>query len=448
MEKQSITSYEEAVDYINQIPKFTAKHSMEETKGFLHKLGDPDQKCSLIHVAGTNGKGSVCTYMRCILEAAGKRVAVFTSPHLTDIRERFIVEGKMPAKDTFLKLFLEIYEKLDWERLAKGEGYHPSYFEYLFFMGMLWFAEERPDFCILETGLGGRLDATNAVAAKLISVITHISLDHTAYLGNTTEAIAGEKAGIMKENTPVVFWDTSPQVSAVFTKKAEELGIPAFRVSEKDGKNINFHEKSIDFLCKYRYDNTIRLALPTIASYQVENALLAVKAIEILDRMGKVKVEPSEIAKGLKSSFWPGRMEEVLPEVYVDGAHNEDGIRAFLETVKRDRKDGKRILLFGVMADKDYRAMIKEIAASGLFDRIALTGLHSTRALDVQELLEMVCRQCENTGGLSRIVCESYRTTKEALIQLLKVRGDARIYIAGSLYLAGEIKEMAKNDQF
>ena len=354
----------------------------------------------------------------------------------------------MPAKDTFLKLFLEIYEKLDWEELAKGEGYHPSYFEYLFFMAILWFAEEQPDFCILETGLGGRLDATNAVAAKLISVITHISLDHTAYLGNTTEAIAGEKAGIMKENTPAVCWNTSPQVSAVFAKKAEELGIPTFFVSEKDGKNINFHEKTIDFLCKYRYDNIIRLTLPTIASYQVENALLAVKSIEVLDRMGKVDVTPSEIAIGLANSFWPGRMEEVLPEVFVDGAHNEDGIRAFLETVKRDKKDGKRILLFGVMADKDYRAMTEEIAASGLFERIVLTGLHSTRALDVQKLLEMVRRQCESAECCSRIICESYLTAKEALTQLLKVQGNARIYIAGSLYLAGEIKEIAKNDQF
>ena len=152
MKKQVISTYEEAVAYINETPRFTTKNSMEDTKAFLHRLGDPDRKLKIIHVAGTNGKGSVCAYMRSILEKAGYKVALFTSPHLTDIRERFVVDGEMIPEEDFLRIFLCIYEMLD-------RKYHPTFFEYLFFIAMMWFPERTPDFCILETGLGGRQSA-------------------------------------------------------------------------------------------------------------------------------------------------------------------------------------------------------------------------------------------------------------------------------------------------
>ena len=198
MEKRTISTYEEAVDYINEIPRFTTKNTMDDTRAFLHRLGDPDQSMRIIHVAGTNGKGSVCAYMRFILEAAGYRTAVFTSPHLTDIRERFVIDGEMVSEKAFLGAFLRIYDLLD----AKTP--HPTFFEYLFLMAMILFSESRPDFCILETGLGGRLDATNAVSRKELAVITRIGLDHTEYLGDTLEKIAAEKAGILQDRKSVV----------------------------------------------------------------------------------------------------------------------------------------------------------------------------------------------------------------------------------------------------
>ena len=177
-------------------------------------------------MAGTNGKGSVCAYLRGILEAAGYRTALFTSPHLVDIRERFTVDGEMVSRGDFLRAFLRVYHMLDWDRLeAQGEGrgdaYHPTFFEFLFFMAMVLFSEKEPDFCILETGLGGRLDATNAVGGKMLSVITHISLDHVEILGDSVEKIAWEKAGIMQQGVPVVFWDTSPETPAVFKAQAQ-----------------------------------------------------------------------------------------------------------------------------------------------------------------------------------------------------------------------------------
>ena len=223
MTKRQIATYDQAVEYIMNIPRFTTKNTMEDTQACLHRLGDPDRKLRILHVAGTNGKGSVCAYMRSVLEAAGKRVAVFTSPHLVDVRERFVIGGEMIAQDTFLEAFLQVYNSLDWTALASGEGYHPTFFEYLFFMAMLIFSREKPDYCILETGLGGRLDATNAVAYKEIAVITHIGLDHVEYLGHTLAAIAGEKAGIIQERVPIIFAESCPEVGAVIRMRALNL---------------------------------------------------------------------------------------------------------------------------------------------------------------------------------------------------------------------------------
>ena len=448
MNKRTIKSFEEAVGYINEIPRFTSKHTLEDTRNFLHHLGDPDSKMKIIHVAGTNGKGSVCAYLRSILEAAGYRVAIFTSPHLVDIRERFVSEGEMITEKDFLRIFLSIYERLDWENLEddRSDVYHPSYFEYLFFMAMVYFQERQPDYCILETGLGGRLDATNAVSKKELSVITRIGLDHVEYLGDTLEQIAAEKAGIMMAGVPAVCWDTNPATSRVFADKAAKLGISADFVSENDYRFLNFINKTIDFSLNTRYYGYISLSLHTIAAYQMENAAMAVRALEVLDRGQTLKVQ--QIQAGITACFWAGRMEEVLPDVYVDGAHNADGIRAFLETVARDGHgqdpcggSGKRSLLFSAVKDKDYESMAKALAGSMLFDKIVLAPLKSERRTSTQTLKKIF------SGYGSRcVVCDS---VAEAFHNLLAEKRDKeRIYVAGSLYLAGEIKELVRDDKF
>lgn len=216
-----------------------------------------------------------------------------------------------------------------------------NFYEYLFCMALLCFAEEKPDYCIIETGLGGRLDATNYVDNKLLTVITRISLDHVQYLGDTTAKIAAEKAGILRPGVPVVYLDGDVDASAVICRKASELGAPQIPVSKKDYTFLGFRKKYIDFSLRSEYYNYISLTLHTIARYQMENAALAVRAVEVLFRStdteenggrlyagaGCPAVE--EIRQGILGCFWQGRMEEVLPEVYVDGAHNDDGIRAF-----------------------------------------------------------------------------------------------------------------------
>ncbi len=438
MKKQRITSYEQAVEYIFNVPRFTKKNTMADTKAFLEKLGNPDRDLHIIHVAGTNGKGSVCAYMRSVLETAGKSVAVFTSPHLVDVRERFVIDGEMISKEAFYEAFQVIYNLLDWKELEVGEGYHPTFFEYMFFIAMLAFREEAPDYCILETGLGGRLDATNAVGKKEISVITHLSLEHTEYLGNTLEAIAGEKAGIIAEHTPVVFWDECEETTGVIVEKAKQLSAECYPVSKNDYTILNFKNKTIDFSYVSRYDYNVRIILNTIAQYQTENASLALRAIEVLDKKRQIDVNARKV--GVEKCFWAGRMEEVLPEVFVDGAHNADGVRAFLETVEQDGCLYGRKLLFSVVSDKDYVNMLEKIAQSGLFDSITLARLENYRGASLQEMENSLKR-------ISNAKVSGYEHVKDALDAVLEGKQEKeRVYIVGSLYLVGEIKEYLSHD--
>ena len=441
--KKVIDNFEAVVEYLYSMPRFTSKNTLEDTRAQLVRLGSPDRLIKqIIHVAGTNGKGSVCAYLHSILKEAGFRTAVFTSPHLVDIRERFAVDGSIISREDFLRIFLKIYDSLDWTALEQGRGYHPTFFEYLFFMAMLYFAEQEPDYCILETGLGGRLDATNAVAEKALAVITRISKDHVEYLGDTLAGIAAEKAGIMSGTAPLVYCDEVPEASAVFVERAQDLQIRTYPVSKKDYSFLKKANKTIDFSLNTRYYDYIGITLHTLARYQMENAALAVRAVEVLFQGERITA--GQIQSGLAKSFWPGRMEEILPEVFVDGAHNEDGIRAFLDTVSEDgcAADGRRrILLFSVVQDKDYRSMIRQVLDSELFDRIFVAHMETGRAAALDSLRALW--ETEERGNAETVFCEDVHT---ALRSVLAQQGEARVYIAGSLYLVGEIKEFLWND--
>lgn len=449
--------------YLDGMPRFTVKKDPKDTRDlrwFLKKMGNPEQNLHIIHVAGTNGKGSVCAYMRSILEAAGYRTAMFTSPHLVDMRERFVVNGNMISEEAFLRAFLAVEDSLQ----EINSGAEPAekevntefvlnFYEYLFCMALLCFAEEKPDYCIIETGLGGRLDATNYVDNKLLTVITRISLDHVQYLGDTTAKIAAEKAGILRSGVPVVYLDADAQASAVFCRKASELGAIPVPVSKKDYTFLGFRKKYIDFSLRSEYYNYISLTLHTIARYQMENAALAVRAVEVLFRStdteehGRLRAgagcpTAEEIRQGILTCFWQGRMEEVLPEVYVDGAHNDDGIRAFLDTVAEDGCTGGRRLLFGVAADKDCRHMIQRVITSGLFEHIAVTHMRTARSASLEEFEELLADYPE-------LHFTMYTEVDTALREEFRGRQPGeRLYIAGSLYLVGEIKESLDHDQF
>lgn len=429
-----MSAYTEAEHYILNIPKFGEKHTLEDTGKLLRRVYT-GRGSRIIHVAGTNGKGSVCAYLRAVLMAAGYSVGMFTSPHLVSMRERICIGSEMISEEEFAAAYERVREIVKEEAagdVREEARLHPSFFEFVYLMAMFWFAQKEPDFIILETGLGGRLDATNSVPKKEAAVITHMGLDHMAYLGNTLSEIAAEKAGIMQSGAPVIYWETDAQVASVLAKCAKNLQIPAYSMSKNDYNFLKFNHKSIDFSYQSLYYDSIRLRLNTSAFYQMENAALALRTLEVV--LGEGKLPEEVMRQGIADAFWAGRMEEILPEVYVDGAHNSDGIRAFLETVSQDGYAHRR-LLFGVMQDKDYRFMTDEIAASGLFADISVVRPKNIRAVETGIL--------EDVFGDTGCSVTCYESAQDAFRTLLSGKKENEpVYIAGSLYLVGEIKEL------
>lgn len=434
-----IHTYDEAVAYLLDIPKFTKKNTMEDTKAFLKGLNLPLEDKKIIHVAGTNGKGSVCFYLNNLLNSAGKNTGLFTSPHLVDIRERFRINGRMVSKEAFLEAFLVVYDKVMSKFSDTFNGYHPTFFEFLFFMAMLLFKEEKTEYIILETGLGGKLDATNSPDKKELTILTRIGLDHTEYLGNTIEEVALQKAGILRKDTKALYFGDDAVLVPVIEAAIADVGAIGQCVDKNLWKDEKFRDKSIDFSYNSRYYDYIAITVPGIAAYQIENISMALCALETLltnKEMPSVKA----IQSVLKTTVWEGRMEEVLPDVFVDGAHNENGIDAFLDSVKK-AKSGKKTLLFTVVSDKDYKTMIHHIVKADVFDEIVVTGLENSRALNVQEILQSFY-EC---GRKEIVVIDDVEQAFE-LLCTKKAVGE-QLYVAGSLYLVGRIKEIIGRNQ-
>ena len=436
-------SYEEAVDYILDVPRFTKKNMPEDTERFFDFLGRPGERAKIVHVAGTNGKGSVCAFVTSVLERAGISTGLFSSPHLVDIRERFRLNGEMISREAFASCLNRVMDSLELFRAETGKAeYHPTFFELLFFMGMLWFSDQKAEAIVLETGMGGRLDATNVVRRPAVCVITRIGLDHMEYLGDTKEKIAAEKAGIIKPRVPVVFWDEDPSVSRVIVEKAKKIDAETIPVSEEEVGFFNFKNKTVDFSMRSGYYEYIRVCLHTPAVYQRQNAALAVRVLEVLN--GKLMQEPEAakritreaIEEGLSAAHWSGRMEEVLPGVIIDGAHNEDGVHAFLKSVRHDGCEGRRSLLFSVVSDKRAGRMAEQILESGLFSRIVAAPMKSGRSLTREQLDEIWMGQAE-----------LYDSPEKAFDTLIREKGKKdMVYAAGSLYLAGQLLACRKND--
>ncbi len=431
-----ITTYEQAVEYIENIPRFTGKNDVHDTKEFLRFLSHPERKLKVIHVAGTNGKGSVCAYLCSLLKEAGYSVGTFISPHLITMAERIRMNGIPVKREEFLNTFTKILDavgrkkQLD-ESCGLPADYHPAYFEMLFFMALMIFDEKKPDFVILETGLGGRLDATNCVEKPLVSVITRIGMDHMQYLGNTLEEIAGEKAGILKPGVPVVYDDSVETASRIIRAAAKPVGAACYPVSKKDYTLLNFNNKTIDFSCFSRYYGYIRLCLDTTAFYQLGNAALALRTAELL--LDKDILTREVIWRGIHKTRWEGRMEQVADGVWVDGAHNEDGVEAFLYSVARDGCSGERYLIFGAVQDKAYEAMVRRITDSRLFCRVGAVGMKSDRALSQDALKDTFAGSTQEVSAFPDVsrAYEAFRKKRKAA---------DRIYAAGSLYLVGELK--------
>lgn len=436
-DRARITTYGEAEAYLCEVPKFTVKSAPEKTRIFYEFLNCPGEGRKIVHVAGTNGKGSVCTYLRNILTAHGKRTAVFTSPHLVCMRERFAVDGMMMGEDDFRDVFLRVSNALTQVQKISGmETYHPSFFEYLFFMAMLWFDMKNAEYIILETGMGGKLDATNVIRKPELCIITKIALDHMQYLGNTLEEIAGEKAGIIKEEVPLIFYDFDKTVTEILRNTAESKNAEAYGVENARISNDKNHKKYIDFCLDCSYykgvcPQELQIKIPTVATYQMVNASLAVMASASLLGTGW---HATVACNALATTVWPGRMEEIIPNLIVDGAHNEDGIEAFIRSLKAcEMKDD--ILVFGVSSDKAYETMQKRLVTELSWSRIVVVPLRNDRSA----YTDVLKKQFE---AYTTVPVESKSGIREALDELEKLRSVKRIYVVGSLYLVGEVKEL------
>ena len=422
-------TYSEMEREINEIPKFGAKASLSNLSDYLELANHPERNLRVIHIAGTNGKGSVSAYIDSILRQAGYTTALFTSPHLVKINERFRINFKECSDEELILAWCQVKSFME-----KGEkqGLQPlTFFEILFLMGMILFSQKEIDYCILETGLGGRLDAT-VLSDPVLSIITSISYDHMEILGDTIEKIAAEKAGIIKNGIPVVAVDEENGAFPVIERTAKEKKSPVYGLKSQDLTILKKYENKIDFSINSRYYKISNLKVKSYASYQVQNAALAELAAHVL----LPDLAENVIRNGIVEMFWAGRMEEIAENVYVDGAHNPGAVRQIYNSLADSDKEW--LLLFAVCSDKDYTEMIR-ILGKIPWKRIYITKIDSARGADTAAV-----RQCfEEAAGCP--ICE-FESAGEAFKAALRDRGDEKeenLLCLGSLYLVGEIKELA-----
>ncbi|MCD7882792.1 MAG: bifunctional folylpolyglutamate synthase/dihydrofolate synthase [Lachnospiraceae bacterium] len=459
-------NYTEAVAYIESTPKFTKKNGPENTRELLRRLGRPERKMKVIHVAGTNGKGSVCAFLSAILTDAGRHTGLFTSPHLVEITERFVIDGKQVSHEIFARAFTRVMSVIE-EMMADGYA-HPAYFETLFAVGLLIFEEAQVEYLVMETGLGGRLDATNLVEHPIACVITSISLDHMEYLGDTVAKIASEKAGIIKEGVPVIYDGRNPESAAVIEETAARMHAKTYRYEASMSQILGKTDKSIDFLLDSGYDERVRVTVPYPALYQVVNssiALIALRVIEMerrpsrsdlpMDVRHESGISAAQAAASIAAARWPGRMETVMPGVILDGAHNADGVQELIRTMQSmqdasasyisgehfdeasdeaSRTGARRVtLLFSAVSDKEYEKMIQEICEGVQLSDVVVTQVGGARALSPDTIADAFRRYTDAPVT----ACADVR---EAFEMALSRRGDGILFCAGSLYLVGELK--------
>ena len=428
--------YQGAVEYIEELPKFTKKHPLHHTREYLKRLGNPGMDKKIIHVAGTNGKGSVCAYIQAILMQEGKRTGLFTSPHLVCLNERIRVDNEQISDESFTEIFnqaVSVARRMEEE----GSG-HPSYFEFLFGMGMLAFARSDVEYIVLETGLGGRLDCTNCVEHPVLDIITSINLDHTAILGNTIEEIAGEKAGIIKENVPIFFDGSDKKASEVIRKKAEEMHAPCREITKNAFEIQEVGRKYIAFSRSNAYDKSVIFRVPFCGYYQVMNAELALEAAEYLLRDEACAVE--KWADAIASIHWDGRMEQITEHLMIDGAHNPGAIRAFVESIHLLKEKEEPVIVFSAVTDKKYEQMIEYLCENLKVCTYIVTEIKDDRRVPAEELAEIFIKYTD-----AKVIC--CKELSDALETAEKERReDGMIYCLGSLYLVGMIKKYLKKE--
>jgi dihydrofolate synthase/folylpolyglutamate synthase len=387
--------YQSALDYVlgfadyERLPRSAIVFDLRRIEALLQRLGNPHQLPNSIHIAGTKGKGSTAAMIASVLSRAGYHTGLYTSPHIHTLRERIQIDGKLISEAEFAQFTAQLKPEIEAVNLD-GEFGQLTTFEILTALAMAYFKENGVDFQVLETGLGGRLDATNVVEPR-VSVITSISYDHTDVLGNTLSKIAKEKAGIIKPKGIVVSSPQHPEAMAVIERIAQEKEAKLIKV----GQEVTWQEEGFYFRNKLEACSTAlvkgrlgdyQLGIPLLGEHQLENAATASAALEVLIEAG-VRILPDNIIEGMAQVHWPGRLQILAtePTFIVDGAHNTDSARRLREAIKKYFQFGRLILIIGSSNDKDTTGIIRELVP--LTDTVIATQTHHPRAVQIPRLV-------------------------------------------------------------
>jgi dihydrofolate synthase/folylpolyglutamate synthase len=417
------SSYERTVEFLYRLQWHGIRLDLAPAEQLLRAAGDPHRAYRVIHVGGTNGKGSTAAMVASVLREAGYAVGLYTSPHLIDFTERIRVDGRPISRAQVVALTDEL-------RAVLPPDLEPTFFEFTTVLAFLAFARARVDVAVVEVGMGGRLDATNLVQ-PLVSVITNVTADHQRYLGDTVSEIAREKAGIVKPYTPLVTAAGSPEALSVLVARAQELAAPVILV----GRDVRVDgESPAAFSYRGSSWNLPGLSCPLLGGHQMTNAATALGALEAASARG-LSVDPGAVSRGLARVRWEGRLELVKarPRIFVDGAHNPAGAEALAEFLKaeRARNAGRLIVVFGILADKDLSGIIERVGP--LADEVVLTEPTHRRAASVEAL-----RAAASTLSVPvRVIPSMARALEETEARLA---GDDWCMVTGSLYTVGEVK--------
>jgi len=418
-------NYEEAVAFLDS-PKYNMiRPGLDPMIHLMDLLGNPQDSLHIIHIAGTNGKGSTAAYISQILQCAGYKTGLYTSPYIERFTERIRCDDREISPQSLARLTTRVYEAV--QRMAARKQLLPTAFELITAVAFLYYAEEHADFVVLETGLGGRLDATNIIPCPVLSVITAIDMDHMNLLGDTLAAIAGEKAGIIKTDGHVVSYEQRPEAAQVIQRRCQEQQASLDMV---DLSRICIKKQTLkgqDF--SYGTDDTYHVSL--LGTYQVYNAATALTAARCLQRMGYA-VSDQAVSEGLAKTRWPGRLERVgkNPLIFIDGAHNPHGVRALRQSLEQLFPQQKYTFIMGVLADKDYLSMIEIMRP--LMRRVLTVTPASERALSGEKLAVLLRKNGVDARSLSSIA--------EAVDYCRKEFREEVICAFGSLYYIGQVR--------
>ena len=425
--------YEEAMKYITEVGNFGSNYGLERTYKLLEHLGNPERDLKLIHIAGTNGKGSTTSMITEILMGEGYKVGMYTSPFIEEFEERIQINRNNIPKESLAILMDEI--KVAVDKVIEAGYNHPTEFEIITVLMLLYFKKENIDFGVIEVGLGGTLDSTNVIK-PIIQVITSISFDHTNLLGNTLEKIAREKAGIIKRGIPTVIYPQQEEVLKVIKNKCFEMDSELYIANNENlkFKNIVNLDKPYQLL---KYNNEIDILLPLLGEHQIINLSVAIQAIEVLNNKNIIDISIANIVKSIKNVSWKGRLEVLSnnPYVVIDGAHNIQGIKTLSRNIKKYFKYENLYLILGILADKDVEEMIKIITP--MAKKVYSVTPNSIRGELAESLKDEVSKFNKN--------CKAFDKYEEAYLEALNDASEKDLILAsGSLYMIGDMRKIIR----